>query len=237
MTDDLRPILAELKQCVIPKDTTFYLRPFVSDGHPADCPVVLLGYNAATQIPLDAISRDCYCQLLVDRARFESFYSEVRSTRKHAEGTKHPPKMSTTRKRLGLIRDALGPCRIVETNLNAWPARNVAALRRLPADQRELGKAVADWALQLLRPQIVVAYGAEFDLLVDLRSVRFALESTPTRKDDRLEFYPKAQWMGSSCRVAWIRLHLAARGVRDDSFRKLGRRIAAWKVCDPRAPY
>lgn len=220
----------ELLSRIGPIDGT-YLRPFVSDGPPEKCPVALIGYNAATAIPASEIEPDAYCRLLMDRSAFEAFYGDFRMRRKLAEGKTRVQPMSTTRKRLALLRQGFGEMKVVETNLNAYPTKNVAAMRRLPADRLLLGRATARWVMGQLRPSLVLVYGEDISLPRDLASlVTFQAGSPPRRHSQWLTHYREANWNGTPTQVVWLHHHLAARGagMTDGLFQGLGKEIAGF---------
>ena len=98
-----------------------YLRPFVADGDPAECKLVLLGYNPATAIYEANVPRERYAQLLLDRTGFEAVYGEVRRRAKIDAGKTNFLPVSTTRRRLGLIRRAFEGVRTADMNLNCLP--------------------------------------------------------------------------------------------------------------------
>jgi hypothetical protein len=219
----------QLTDQIGPTDSGLYLRPFVSDGLPSECPVVFIGYNAATAIPVSEIDKNEYCGLLLDRPRFEEFYSDYRMRRKQAEG-KRPQQLSTTRKRLGIIREAYTGQRIIETNLNSYPTKDVSALKKLPTKQFQLGQQVSEWVFHQLSPSVILLYGDEFKIPQDFSGVEMKILTSPKDIHEWVTVYPLVSWMDKEVKMFWIKRHLAARGsgINDELFRGIGKICADW---------
>jgi hypothetical protein len=215
-------LMSELRENVGPFSDG-YLRPFVSDGPPSNCQVALLGYNAATSIPQDVIPKQRLCELLINRVEFEQFYGELRvKNGKRA--------VSTTRKRLGLIREAFSGYRVIETNLNAWPTKDLNQLRRLSAEQFETGSATARWVGMLMKPDILIAYGNEFSNLESISNFcDFSVESEVEKIHQFVDYYSVAYCNGRKVEFACITKHLSARttGTTDILFSSIGQIIRA----------
>jgi hypothetical protein len=217
----------DLLKLIGPTSTGIYLRPFVSDGDPTTCPIAIVGYNAATPIPASEIPAVEFARLLQNREEFERFYRCFRVRKKQSQGKQKPRPISTTRKRLGLIRQEFSETRVVETNLNAWPTKDVAALKKLPPDQFRQGKDVADWALRLLQPKVVIAYGDEISLPGNFSAVDMRTTAPPQELHPYIKIYPKATWKGGDIVLFSVSIHMAARGpgVTDSLFRDIGKTI------------
>lgn len=188
-----------------------YLRPFVSDGDPRECPLVLLGYNPATSIQASSCTPSDFSNLLLDRGAFEEFYLKVRAERKAAEGKPGSRKMSTTRKRLGLFRNEFKEMRAVETNINAFPTRDIKELTNKPVDVVSAGLESARWIAYQLKPSLVICFGHEILNHIDSTYYSELLSLGPKRRIHDLVDYYSASWNNKATNVAIINRHLAAR--------------------------
>lgn len=217
-----------------------YLRPFVADGNPSICPIVLLGYNPATPIPEVAIDPDEYCRLLFSRGEFERFYSQLRAERKIAQGKKNFKPLSDTRRRLGIIRNVFSDFPIAEMNTNAWATRDLAELKKTAPSTVIAGRRAASWAATIVNPELVIAYGNDIRIPDTLGTIcKFSLLGQATRIHEFVQFYDAASWNGKPAKVAHITIHLVARrkGITDERFSEIAKTIRArFELLRPRPP-
>jgi hypothetical protein len=219
------PLMNKLGEYIGPVEGQF-LRPFVADGDPAKCAVVLLGYNPANRIPANEISPDRFCELLVSREAFEKFYRNLRAKRKQAEGKTGFRSESPTRRRLRKVREEFRGYDVVEMNLNALATDNLRQLRRSSPHAFKAGLEAAKWAASVIRPKLVIAFGAEIQIPDTVAEIcDFSVSGKVKSIHERVDFYDQANWNQKPVQVAHITNHLAARRVTDDLFSEIGRTI------------
>ena len=221
------PLMNKMREYIGPIEDQ-YLRPFVADGDPAKCLVVLLGYNPANRITKDEISPDRFCELLVSRAEFEQFYRNLRAKRKLAEGKVRFRSESTTRRRLRKVREEFGGYDVAEMNLNALATDDLTQLKRSSPHTFKAGLEAASWAASVVHPKLVIAFGAEIQIPNTVAEIcDFSVSGRAKAIHERIDFYDQANWNQEPVQVAHIMIHLAARGkgLTDDLFSEIGRTI------------
>lgn len=123
-----------------------YLRPFVCDGSPLDCDILLVGFNPKTPLPADYWSfwRKSYG---FDKRAFEHAYTAKRLANGESEA-------STTREVMRRLAIGAEGYKIVEANLYAKDSRNERALAQSDRDDRPF-----QFLLGTLQPRVIVPFG------------------------------------------------------------------------------
>ena len=128
----------------------FWTRPFVTDGDPQNVDVAIIGLNPATPVPINEIpkEKDWY-QLITSRPKFLEFYKKLRLRKKK-------PGISKTRKRLEIIGDCFPQYKVSETNVNAFPTKNISELNK--SEYKDDGAKIAREYLDRINPKIVIIH-------------------------------------------------------------------------------
>ena len=123
-----------------------YLRPFVCDGSPLDCDILLVGFNPKTPLPADYWSfwRASYG---FDKRAFEHAYTVKRI----ADGESVA---STTREVMRRLAIGAEGYKIVEANLYAKDSVDERALAQSDRDDRPF-----QFLLGTLQPRVIVPFG------------------------------------------------------------------------------
>lgn len=122
------------------------LRPFVCNGSPLDCDILLVGFNPKTPLPGDYWSfwRKGFG---FDKRAFEQAYTAKRRADGESEA-------STTREVTRRLAIGAAGCKIVEANLFAKDSKDERALAKSDRDDRPFR-----FLLATLQPKVVVPFG------------------------------------------------------------------------------
>lgn len=123
-----------------------FLRPFVCEGSPLACDILLVGFNPRTPMPADYWSfwREGYG---FEKKTFEQAY-EVSQL---ADGQSHA---SNTREVMRRFAKGASDCNIVEANLYAKNSKDERALAKSDRDLRPFR-----FILGVIHPRVVVPFG------------------------------------------------------------------------------
>lgn len=123
-------------------------RPFICDGSPLYCQVMLVGFNAAT--PMQASFFDFWD----DDNGFElEAWQETYTAERQAKGK---TTQSTTRRNLNFLRELVTFDGLLETNIFDHPS---ATQKDLAKDQQE--STVFDFLIETVQPRILISHGNE----------------------------------------------------------------------------
>ena len=131
------------------------LRPFVCEGSPLECSIMIVGANAATEMTEDFWE---YWDRTTgfNKSRWFNAYVEQRRTAPLKPGKTRRPDVSPTRRVLGAIQEGAAPATILETNVYSRPSADLA---NLVSQDRQT--AVFDFLLTSVRPSTIVAHGKD----------------------------------------------------------------------------
>lgn len=128
-------------------------RPFICNGSPLDCQVMLVGFNAAT--PMQAGFLDFWS----DQEGFDfSAWQQVYMTERQAKGK---TAYSATRRNLNRLQTAItlpsaSGSAILETNIFDHPSANKKLLLKTQQDTQ-----IFDFLLHSVQPKIVISHGKD----------------------------------------------------------------------------
>ena len=112
-------------------------RPFVCDGSPYDCPIFVVGHNAATNLNQPFFQRYWSDDTGMLRETFEEDYAKTRSKK-------------GVRPRLDAISEGANPAKCFETNLYSVPSKKA---KQLTAKDRD--STLFEFLLRELKPKVV----------------------------------------------------------------------------------
>lgn len=129
------------------------LRPFVCDGSPLDCPVMLVGLNPASKMRKDFW--DFWRPGIgFDKAAWFECYLRERAAEPLAPGRTRRHAISPTRRNIEAFGDGAGAVKVLETNIFAVPSESPDTLEGEDADTRPF-----EWLLRAVKPRVIVAHG------------------------------------------------------------------------------
>ncbi|MER8435418.1 hypothetical protein NKH36_18915 [Mesorhizobium sp. M1312] len=130
-------------------------RPFVCEGSPLACDVLIVGYNPATTMKQDFWTywKPDYG---FDKSAWFAAYREERAARPLKPGKKFRPAISPTRRVLEWIGEGAAPCRILETNIFSVPSE---AKADLALEKRE--SAPFKFLVNRVKPVVIIAHGKD----------------------------------------------------------------------------
>lgn len=175
------------------------LRPFVCDGSPLDCDILLVGFNPRTSLPADYWSfwRKGYG---FDKCAFEQAYAAKRLVDGESEA-------STTREVMRRLATGAAGCKIVEANLFAKDSKDEQTLAKSDRDDRPFR-----FLLGALQPKVIVPLGRFAKQ--GLRNISANCEIRPVPHFSRGWGYDAAEAFGAElaqiCRTASGQRHLDA---------------------------
>lgn len=131
------------------------LRPFVCEGSPLNCTIMIVGYNPATSSSEDFWS---YWQSgfgFRKAAWFESYVAErARAPLKPGRSRRHA--ISPTRRNIEAFISGAGQTSVIETNLFSMPSTSIANLAH---SDRWSGP--FEFLLRSIKPRVIVTHGAD----------------------------------------------------------------------------
>lgn len=124
-------------------------RPFVCDGNPLDCAIMIVGSNAATKLQ-KGFWEYWMPTYGFDKTLWLSNYIEERRNRdEHFE-------ISPTRRRIEWICQSAQPARCVETNLYSIASKRTAELK-----SQDKGTKVLALLIEKVNPRVIFVHGKE----------------------------------------------------------------------------
>lgn len=133
-----------------------YLRPFVCDGNPLDCEVMIVGLNPASKVKNGFWKFWDLSKGGFDRAAFETHYAKLR----RRAGKKNK---STTREKISCIETHVRMLRpktkFLEANLYPWPETNET---KLSEAHRAGGEALFSLLCECIQPKLIVTHHRYF---------------------------------------------------------------------------
>lgn len=143
--------------CIALDEKGVYFRPWICRGNPLESKTFLVGINPATPICSEEIDLDSYVRMLEDSDAFLKFYSERRVK---AGKTR----ISPTRQGIhsfGRWLEEKTQAPVIETNVIAYPTKNVDELSLISDDVIEQGRQIFRRLLMEIRPTLIIIHGAD----------------------------------------------------------------------------
>lgn len=174
-------------------------RPFVCDGYPNECHVMIVGTNPAT--PLDMQWRDFWkSDYGFDYNLFVCKYTEIRAK----IGRRYP--LSKTRQQLIRISSCLHDVELkcIETNVYAREAKNEKCLCKFPEDERYPNDEVLDFLIKGLQPpKALIPHGQKAYKWLAKNESNFPADIQVFEHDHKLRHLSRASDI--TCIIEWVK--------------------------------